>query len=254
MKKQIRSTVIMLVLLTSATGMQAQEANYNRVHYLKKPPKINWMSPSQEGQHRYTIALHPFYLANYGLKVDFEMELKQPGQWLQFEAIGRYTGWHSNDYKPGERQDLCTNGWDTIESGGKSFARMNGGGVGVAFKSMFQPNGWYFSIGVSFNFYNVFYSDYGYIPYQEDGLTFFKYDIGNQNVKFYKPGFDFNIGKQVAITKHLFLDGFLGIGYDYSFYDANGENSYNSGIFSYGYRGITLSGGFRIGWLWEAKR
>lgn len=254
MKIAIRSTIIMLILLASATGMQAQQNNYNHVHYLKKPPKINWMSPNQEGQHRYTIAVHPFYLANKGLKVDFEMELKEPGQWLQIQAIGRYTGLYSDDYFIGERYDLYKNGWETIESGSTTFAKMNGAGVGVAFKSMFQPNGWYFSVGLSFNYYNVFYSGYGYIPYQEDGLIFYKKDLGNQNTKFFKPGFDFNIGKQVALTKNLFLDGFLGLGYDYSFYDRKVEPRYDSGIFSYGYRGFTLSGGFRIGWIWESQK
>ncbi|MBP9959965.1 MAG: hypothetical protein KBE93_05570, partial [Tidjanibacter sp.] len=209
---------------------------------------IDWMPVEQDGR-RYTVDLRPFHLINSGLKADFEFELRQPGQWLQFELIGRYKGWY--DPMPEETHY----GWESIEAAKNRFQRMEGGGFGVAFKTFFRPNGWYFSAGVVFNYYGVWYDGYTYVSFEEEGSSYLKREAGVIRADYYKPGFNFNIGKHFALTRNLFFDAYVGVGYAYSFYDSRHRFAFDgTNPFTFAYRGLLVSGGFRIGWLWGGSR
>ena len=94
------ANLILLTLLLAASlpaALSAQTGSVaGKAYYLDRSRGsglIDWMPVEQDGR-RYTVALRPFYLINSGLKADFEFELRQPGQWLQFELIGRYKGWY----------------------------------------------------------------------------------------------------------------------------------------------------------------
>lgn len=245
----IMLTLLSVAVSTAELAAQTAEAPATGVYYLKRPRTslIDWM-PAESAGPRYTVALRPFYLVNSGLKADFEMELRQPGQWLQFELIGRYKGW----YVPLPNEP--SSGWETIESTGGKFQRLVGGGFGVAFKGFFRPNGWYFSAGLVFNYYGVWYRGYSYVAFEEDGAQYLRRADGMIRADYYKPGFHFDIGKHFALTRHLFVDAYVGVGYSYSFYDSRYRYVYNGNHpFSFVYRGLQVSGGFRIGWLWGGR-
>lgn len=163
------ANLILLTLLLAASlpaALSAQTGSVaGKAYYLDRSRGsglIDWMPVEQDGR-RYTVALRLFYLINSGLKADFEFELRQPGQWLQFELIGRYKGWY--DPMPEETHY----GWESIEAAKNRFQRMEGGGFGVAFKTFFRPNGWYFSAGVVFNYYGVWYDGYTYVSSRRRG-------------------------------------------------------------------------------------
>lgn len=258
-KKILFLFVFVTVVLSTANAQQADtlmlqpkaevtKYTTQRIRYIKRDSRINWIPEEQGTQRRYTIALRPFYLINKGIKVDFELELKEPGQWLQFQAVYRGSGWY-NGYDSG--------GWDIPESSGYSFSKLGGFGVGAAFKSMFTANGWYFSAAVTFNYYNVRTKGYYLEEFEQDGLQYYEYIKGHITNKYYNPAFSINIGKQVAITRNLFIDGYVGVGYTGSI--RGKENSdygkYSIGnMFSWGYSGITFNGGFRIGWLFRTGK
>ena len=249
------ANLILLTLLLAASlpaALSAQTGSVaGKAYYLDRSRGsglIDWMPVEQDGR-RYTVALRPFYLINSGLKADFEFELRQPGQWLQFELIGRYKGWY--DPMPEETHY----GWESIEAAKNRFQRMEGGGFGVAFKTFFRPNGWYFSAGVVFNYYGVWYDGYTYVSFEEEGSSYLKREAGVIRADYYKPGFNFNIGKHFALTRNLFFDAYVGVGYAYSFYDSRHRFAFDgTNPFTFAYRGLLVSGGFRIGWLWGASR
>ena len=243
------ANLILLTLLLAASlpaALSAQTGSVaGKAYYLDRSRGsglIDWMPVEQDGR-RYTVALRPFYLINSGLKADFEFELRQPGQWLQFELIGRYKGWY--DPMPEETHY----GWESIEAAKNRFQRMEGGGFGVAFKTFFRPNGWYFSAGVVFNYYGVWYDGYTYVSFEEEGSSYLKREAGVIRADYYKPGFNFNIGKHFALTRNLFFDAYVGVGYAYSFYDSRHRFAFDgTNPFTFAYRGLLVSGGFRIGW------
>lgn len=202
---------------------------------------IDWKE-SPGGSSRYTVAIRPFYLINFGLKLDFEFELNHAGQWLQFEIAGRNSGWNRNN-------EL----WEMPEAANAGFNKVDGFGVGVAYKNFFTSNGWYFSAGVVFNYYNVHHMGGTFVSFTEDGALYQRYESTMLATKYYKPGFNLNVGKHMALTKNLFLDAYIGLGYARSYTEGvDIFNQYNP--FSMAYSGVICSAGFRIGWAWGSGK
>lgn len=250
MNKHIKY-IIAAVLLTGCIGAKAQVVIPRNVYYAPGTERnylINWMERT-ESQHRYTIAIRPIYLSQNGLKLDFEYELKTPGQWLQLELIGHYAPEYK-EYGNGHYgyHDPYYTGWSQdFLSGGKTYHSLFGIGGGISYKSFFSRNGWYYTAGLTFNYFDVEYFGAVYTKKVEDGLTSYIREEKFTNTKFYKPEINFNVGKHFALGRSLFLDTYIGFGYAYSFYEGDTKFSYNS--YSFGGRGFQFNAGFRIGWL-----
>lgn len=243
--KRIVTSILLAVSMFAAASLSAQESQ-QRVprtveqwrSYRKCP--IDW-EESPDSVNRYAVAIRPFYLVNLGLRADFEFELKGGGQWLQFDMTWRHSGWHRNDFL------------EIPESANAEFNKIDGFGVGVAYKNFFTPNGWYFSAGIVFNYYNVYRYGGMFANIIEDGSLYQKYQIGMVATRYYKPGFNINIGKHMSLTRNLFLDAFIGVGYARSY--CEGTNIFDrDNPFTMAYSGILCSGGFRIGWMWGSGR
>ena len=246
----IRLIAIELLLALSIPSVRGQVyyenlAQYNQAqrssnHY--RP--IDWMKAESDSP-RYTIAIRPLYLVNNGLKVDFEMELpNSQGNWIQLDAVIRFKTSDS-------RYDYISY-W---EAGDNWFTSLNGCGIGAYYKSYFRPNGWYYNVGLLLNYYGVEKPGMVESTFIEDGLNFIRYDRKMIRWNFFKPAVNFNIGKHFALTPRLFLDAFAGIGYTYSIHNGDAYkyfNSYDPRGFSY--RGLYVSGGFRIGILWNSNK
>lgn len=250
--------IIATVIFTGCVGAKAQMPQLvapERIYYASAPPKtrlINWL-PEDTVSQRYTIALRPVYLSQNGLKIDFEYELAKPGKWLQFELIGHYAPEYNynkeyyEDYG-GYYNYYYHSGWShSFLSGGERYHSLKGIGGGIAYKSISSNSGWYTSVGLTFNYFDVGYYGAVYTKYMEDGIEKIVREEKLTGKKFYKPEIYFNIGKHMAITRSIFLDAYIGLGLTYSFYD--GDNKFTYSNYAFGGRGLIFNAGFRIGWL-----
>lgn len=240
--------IIAAALLAGCAGAKAQVVIPSNIYYAPGAQRtylINWQERT-ESQHRYTIALRPIYLSQNGLKLDFEYELNTPGEWLQFELIGHY----APEYKEYDNgyYDRYYTGWSQeFLSGGSTYHSLLGVGGGIAYKSFFSRDGWYYSAGLTFNYFDVEYFGAVYTKKVEDGLNFYVREEKITSTKFYKPEVNFNVGKHFALGRSLFLDAYIGLGYAYSFYDS--DNKFSDYSYAFGGRGLLFNAGFRIGWL-----
>jgi hypothetical protein len=223
--------------------------------------QINWKPESAKSVQRYTVAVNPTVLANNGLKFDFEMELPRPGNWLQIGVAGYYspprnTPRHDNYYDFWWRyyEDpydsyLPASSWD-------SFRKMSGGGVSILYKRMLHRRGWYLSTGLAFNYFHVEYTDWGYVPFKEDGLTFYRRGEYPVTQSFFKPTAEFNVGKHFAISHRCFIDLYAGMRLSYSLYKRRSDDYQKfDTMYGFAYRGIDIfHGGVRFGvLLWDKQ-
>lgn len=259
MKKQIIITAAMLIL-----GIAQAAAQQSYSYYVERRIPINWRPETKDVQ-RYTVAVHPFHLVNNGLKFDFEYELRVPGEWLQVSLIGYAAPTRTNyyNYRYGDNARYTPN------SGYDDYRHMWGVGTSALYKKMWHQRGWYFSTGLVLEFYRVGRSEYGYVPYKEDGLTFYDRDRYTDIRSFFKTTAQFNLGKHFSLSRRCFLDAFIGVSYSYSFYD-NRPHPYNeshkvdyyydyyynyNGMNGFARRGFNVNCGLRFGvLLWDKQQ
>ncbi len=284
MKKIIFTTAILVVLAFAeaqaqepqlqAFGLEQlyqpgpqEQQEYNPYPFYVRPRfQINWL-PGNTDIQRYTVAVNPVYLIYSGLKVDFEYELRKPGRWIETSLIGYYAPHRDREnYWWG---DYYGNNRASMRSSYDSFDKMWGIGTSIMYKHMWHRRGWYFSTGLVVEYYRVGDIRSGYLPYEEDGLTFYTAGDYSHKMSFVKPTAQFNFGKHMALSRRCFFDMYIGIGYSYSFYNKEHfEYFYNdyytgkeqvyyypdySGMYGFARRGFVLTGGFRIGVLFWDK-
>lgn len=244
--KTIKQITPALLFLAASSLLHAQEQPVSKVNqpvYYRPTNPMDW-KPESKTANRYSLSVHPFHLMNSGLKLDFETEFT-PEKWLQVGAMGYYRP-RFNDHESEWRE-----GWESLNSNYEPFSKLSGAGLSLSYKSMFDSRGWYFNTGVLYNYYDVDYEELRYVPVQQDGLTFYERRFLMVTTKFHQPAVFFNAGKHMAITRHLFADVFIGLGYMHSFY-SGGPTPFDEYV-AFGYRGVYFNGGFRIGILWNGK-
>lgn len=248
--------LVVAMVLGTAEETQAQERYYwtnARGRYRVIP--VNWRPDSIIPYKRYTVAVDALQLVHHGIKFDFEGELRRrPGEWLQtsltvYTAPPRKTvgsGRYDYDYYPGyDSEESLENYRDGLNSGYDSYMSMWGVGTSLLFKKMLHPRGWYFSTGLKFDYYNVKVKTREYIPFTEDGLTFYEQGTKLHQQSFYKPTLQFNFGKHITVSKTCFFDIYVGVNYSYSFHNreklVQGESR---GYYSRPYKLFTTMDGF----------
>ncbi len=256
MKKHMKYIFAAILILTSLTANAQGHArvyygNYKYRYAEAKPRLINWL-PEEETPQRFTIAVRPYQFFNSGFKADFEFELSTAGQWLQFSLAGYHKPQYDY-YGPVTRYNYRYEGWENLLSGYHPFEKMTGAGVGAAYKRMFSDNGWYWSAGMNFNFYDVSYKERGYYMFYEDDMQFFEETIQMERSQFYKLVFNVNIGKHFALSRNLFLDTYIGLGYERTFIGGYDTGSFNN-MCAFGYSGLCFNSGLRLGWMWPNKK
>ncbi|MDR1558038.1 MAG: hypothetical protein LBS88_13565 [Tannerellaceae bacterium] len=185
-----------------------------------------------------SLAVQPLYWLNNGFRIDYERRLKNPSQWLQVSAIGYYV---ENESNP----------WDVWTFSDFSFNEVWGAGLEVNYKWFpFRRQRVYVSGGLSASHFNMEYDEVGYryTSYQIDGLTYYESQWENYQVsqRFNRIGTNLCTGIQNRPTRRFLIDGYVGIGFMYSFYDPDKYHPDNY-LNSLSYRGLTLTAGFRIG-------
>ncbi|MDR2027183.1 MAG: hypothetical protein LBQ01_06465 [Prevotellaceae bacterium] len=191
--------------------------------------------PDQAG--KYAVAVYPLHLFNNGLRLDFEMKIKNTPAWIQIGASGYFGTMPSayNEY----------NKWSTIY--GEEFNHLLGAGLELNYKRFFnQKETWYYAGGCSYSRYNVDYVDRYWYSYIEDGMEYRTTKFGSLNQKIDKFGISAYLGHQKS--KHAFLsDIFVGLGYRYSLKSNRIAKSFDDSMLAWGYKGVVFITGVRIG-------
>jgi hypothetical protein len=191
---------------------------------------------------RYAISFEPNHLLNGGLRLNIEKKI-HPTDWIELNLTGYYlarNGGKSNNYWL-----WASNGYYISNSHFESISGLSGLGIGSTYKHYF-PSSIIINTALSYNRYNVEYPGFDFIPYKEDGLTFFEYRRANVHQPFHKLAAHVALGARSTFERLFFVEGYAGLGVAYSFYDENKRN-YNETMFGYGYRGIYLTIGIKLG-------
>ncbi|MDR0726336.1 MAG: hypothetical protein LBF59_10080 [Prevotellaceae bacterium] len=183
----------------------------------------------------YTIAVHPFYLFNGGMRLDLEKRIKHTPAWVQIGLIGHMLSRETGYY----------NHWALIS--GDEVNYLLGGGLDLNYKRFLnKKESFYFAGGCSYSHYNIEHTGKSLRSYTEDGLKYYTYDYGNLKKKIDKLGLSAFIGYQSPRPTFLF-DIFAGIGYRHSFRKDNDTESFNNSMVALGYKGTVFVAGIRFG-------
>lgn len=122
-----------------------------------------------------------------------------------------------------------------------------GFGIGANYKRFLHRHEFiYCHGGVDYSYRKVDFHSYDFFPYIEDGVTYYVFDKQSQNQNFNRFSVTACFGVQAPMEHGFYVDAYVGIGYQYAFYDKN-KPALNKDIFDYGYRGFIPSFGFRLG-------
>jgi hypothetical protein len=194
---------------------------------------------------RYAFSIEPLYLYNAGLKLNLEKQLK-PKEWVEVNLTGYYLPYSKieNRYAIffGDYQD---GGYFTINSVFQRFSKLNGGGIGGAYKR-YVFKSIVVSANISYTYYDVQFPSWEFYKYEEDGLIF--YDYGRREVHQYFNNMKISLlaGMRTSFRRAFFAEYFIGLGYAYSFHDKD-KKAYNESPFGFGYRGIYPTIGIKLG-------
>lgn len=197
----------------------------------------------EEKQRNYTIGLHPSLFIDGGLSLEVEKRLGDTKKWLGV----RLTGYSLPYEEPSPHYYWGSREWQTIQSGGEYFNRQSGVGLRLSYKQFFHKEMLYWGGGLNYSYFDITYQSEGYEPFEEDGLTFYRYRAGDTRQYFNKLNPFLSFGIQSPLRKRFFIDGFLTLGYSHSFYKSD-RKAFDDTIFGFGYRGVTLGIGGRVGW------
>ncbi|MDR3060568.1 MAG: hypothetical protein LBU57_00455 [Dysgonamonadaceae bacterium] len=186
----------------------------------------------------FTVAVQPLVLINGGLRFDFEKRLHHPNHWLQLGI----TGYFLPQISSGENKTYII-GIEEEEIKGLKGAGINGG-YKICLPSVSKSL--YVMGSLSYTLSRVKYMEFGYHPFIEDGMKFYEYSAIMQTQTFNKIGANAIFGFQSSLEKKFLIDFYAGLGYVHSFYNAS-KAHFDESMFSYGYRGVTLVGGIRLG-------
>jgi opacity protein-like surface antigen len=220
MNKILITLFTFLTVATSQTQAQEQTITIKLPHQLKK----------------YTIATHPFYGLNSGVRFDFEMRIKNTPSWIQIGTAG---------YLVPRRDEEKYNQWVTIT--GDELNSLLGGGLELNYKYFFNNSeSLYVAGGCSYSRYNIEYIDKYWDSYIEHGLEYRMSKFGILNQKIDKFGINTYFGYQIPKPTFLF-DMFVGLGYRYSLRSNIVANPFDNGMISFGYKGVVFITGVRFG-------
>lgn len=206
----------------------------------------NKFSPEERYPHlqkNYTVAIHPLYLYNAGLRLDVEKRIKNTPAWLQIGATGHFLSHKNNKF----------NYWALL---GGSVNYLAGGGLDLNYKRFFnKKESFYFFGGCSYSHYSIEYFDrylYSYPDPENNLVHYYKYKYGNLEQKINKLGLNICVGYQSPQPTFLF-DVFAGLGYRHSSKKNNEIKLFDDYMLAFGYSGVVFITGVRFGVKFKHK-
>jgi hypothetical protein len=177
-----------------------------------------------------------------GLKFGFDMRV-QNRNWIQiipivylYQGITSYMNWwgHDDDYYSYHNEKY-------------RITSSHGFGIGANYKRfIFKQEFLYFQGGADYSFRKAEVSHYDFIPYEEDGLTYYTYDKLCEKQDFNRISLTACMGIQTLMRYGFYVDHYMGLGYKHAFYDKN-KPALDEDVIDYGYRGLYPVIGFRLG-------
>ncbi|MDR1593201.1 MAG: hypothetical protein LBS43_01795 [Prevotellaceae bacterium] len=221
MNKILNVLFALLAIVTFPAQIQAQdETIIDKLPHQKK---------------NFTIASHPLYHFNSGVRLDFEKRIKNTPSWIQLGISGNFLGKRNNE-----------NNYWTIASGDE-FSYLRGGGLELNYKYFVnKKESLYFAGGGSLFHSNIEYMGDYWISYIEDGLVYQIIKYGKINQKINKLGINTYFGYQLPTPTFLF-DMFVGLGYRHSFRNNDTAKLFDDSMISLGYTGLVFITGVRFG-------
>ena len=192
---------------------------------------------AQTKEFHYMIKGEPLYLLNNGLCIDIEKRLGNSTKWLMVSPQFYVNYDNSNGDGMGRHNYLS----------------LKGGGMDLTFKNYTSTKGFlstvYVGYGATWKYYDVRLVKDTWVLSEEDGLNIYMPGKKQYNEQINKFGVNAIIGMQNRILKGVFFDIYTGLGIRYSTYNSADEPVYKftSGIWDFGYTGISIIGGVRIG-------
>lgn len=190
----------------------------------------------------------PQYAVSYGIRIDYERRVGSSDLWILFGPQ-----YYADD------QDNW--GWSSSGMVWNNYDRMRGWGINTYAKYVAHKAGrispltglpsrnLYLSIGPTYQ--NFTFSRYQEVavPYEEDGITYYKFEQQEVETKLHRVGFNINFGFQFTMD-NLVLDLYLGVGYKAAL-DENGDQYTNTfaQMIDPAYSGMIADGGFKIGFV-----
>jgi hypothetical protein len=181
---------------------------------------------------RYAISLEPLYIANCGLRMNFEY---RPAKKHSLElSLMPY-------YFPGDDDDY---GNIIANSTFDDFYSLAGLGAGFGYKYYFASL-FFISPNISYTRYNVKYHGLEYNQFEEDGLKYYYYGKTLVKQSFDKFTACITLGSRTPYRRAFFIEYYAGIGLAHSIYDTN-KKAYDELMFGYGYSGVYLTTGIKL--------
>jgi len=130
-----------------------------------------------------------------------------------------------------------------------------GGEMGIKFMKVLDPfhlSMIYYGFGVGYHKINLSYQDYDFQPYQEDGLTYYNYQLGDVREDIQRTNVFGLLGGRTYAGNRIYFDLSIGLGYQKSNIKSSAfqPRDHESSIFGFGYTGFcykaVLSVGFSL--------
>jgi len=177
-----------------------------------------------------------------GYKFGFDMRLQDkswiqiiPTAYLHRAASRYYIGLGNDDYY----YDYGSRNYGVTSA--------HGFGIGANYKRFLNKRETiYCHGGIDYSFRRVDVHYYDFIPYEDDIFSGYIYGKLHEKQNFNRASLAACMGIQTPMADGFYIDGYLGIGYKYTFYDES-KPTLDKGSNGYGYRGFHPAIGFRIG-------
>jgi len=192
-------------------------------------------------QKKATFTIQPLQFFSHSLRLDFEARLGKGAGWLQLgPAI--YLGVDDRDvpiyYYDGKKYHESEFSLHLREP----YAELFGGGLDLNYKYFFNARrSLYVAAGVSIAGFNLQYLSREYL---DDDKTQYNEVYNDQHID--RKAFNNFIGYQIPTRSTFIFDMFVGYTFRISKCDKN-KPSFDDFWYSYGYNGVVVQTGFRIG-------
>jgi hypothetical protein len=190
----------------------------------------------------FRISMEPQYLITNCMKNGFEYRLKE-NEWLSI-----------NTRMIMKEKDLSGS---YFNYGSVSLLRVWGAGLDIGYRKYIPmkatgSNEYFIGFTAGYTYCEPVYYRYMWLDYQQDGLNYLTYALGEDRRMIHQPKAELVLGFHFIPVKGMFIDLYSGGGIKYSFFDkykGDPRTLYNN-YWSYGYSGTYLLMNFRIGVEW----
>lgn len=180
------------------------------------------------------VSWEPIYMVNNGIRLNFDVHIKN-NHWIEASPLF-YSAYKGNS--------------------NSRYETLLGGGIDISHRILLEKdyNTPYFAYGFTAQYYKLNYSDNVWITYNENDLEYMVYDDMDVDHSILKIGPYAVIGYQTLFSKMVIIDIYAGLGIRKSYHFSNTsiigfENNFNSYYGDFGYTGVMIVAGLKIGIL-----